>query len=300
MYLPNKEDWKTWLSLTEKYRTLVSDTPIINTLMILIALREWSSEPRPPTRIELHSFLFDRAIGESPWQTLFPSDYVTEREKTIRKSGIATYSNSTEHLLLQNLEKIGIVQSETFKTFKKKRTHIKEANPRIFKRTLDQTFMGKEHLYSLTNKGSLYLELVIQTPWLRVSTLPDSAKRGFVPISAISWCYLKDKIRSEDYLKKLPETSYVQNTLRFKNYTLMLSPINRLIMEIYRLNQDLTNLRDRQKEIEAISFMNENTEFEKSIIEQKTNIVEVYLQMLLREAEGFGLSRKLLEKHSPD
>ena|GEM_PF-4809511 len=303
-----------------EYSSLVPDTPILNTLAILIGLREWANEKRPPTRTELHRFLFESGLeGYAPWHQVLPDEMITESGGNKRRKGSSNnnkVSNTTEHLLLKKLEEIGLIKSETFKTFreKAKQKNTSLLNPRIQERIVDDSMTGKELLYTFTPKGSVYLELVIQKPWLYHSLNRNAAKRGFVTISVLSWSYLKDEKRTEAYLENLPENKTIIKNIGFKNYTAMLTPITRIISEYHCLKDFMEELKDRKTSFEEkqlslksmIDFVNkirpdsyQTDKLQELINDQFITITETYLSLIVKEAEKLHISIKDLENHSP-
>ncbi len=307
MYLPTSDDWKFWKQLMGQYSGLVPDTPILNTLAILIALREWSGEFRAPTRSELHRFLFESGLeGFSPWHQVLPDEMITESGGNKRKKGMTnSSSHTTEHLLLKKLEDIGLIKSETFKAFRdtNNRKHTSSLHPRIQERMDDQSLTGKELLYSLTPVGSLYLELVIQKPWLYHGLNRNAAKRGFVTISILSWSYLKDDRRTEGYLKNLPENKTIIKNIGFKNYPAMLTTTTRIISEYHCLKELLSEFKDQKSsfEVKKKSFESIlNTYHTSQIINDEfITITEAYLSQVIREAEKKYLTIKDLESNAP-
>ena len=303
MKLPTKNDWKTWSKLMGEYSSLVPDSPILNTLAILLGLREWADEPRPPTRVELHRFLFDPMFdGPNPWCRILPAELITESGGNKKNKGNLPKgnSNTTEHLLLKKLEHKGLIQSETFKaySYKKNKKDMFFLNPRIRERAAERLLTGKELLYTLTEKGSLYLELIMQKPWLFHSLNPNAAKRGFITISILSWSYLKDQKRTEDYLKSFPENKTIIKNIKFKNYLSMLTPITRIISEYHCLDNFLSKLKNKKEDNKKYPNHFKIDHLDELVNDEFITITETYLTLIIKEAEKFNITEKELKKNS--
>jgi hypothetical protein len=313
MYLPNVSDWNNWSSLNKEYSTLVADMPILNTLGILIALREWSLLERPPTRLEIRIFLYETGLeGPNPWQLVLPNEPITEKTREKSTKGLDALK-STEHLVFKELEKRELIKSETVNSYRKKKQPIKPLleNSRVQERIVTSSLHGREKLYQLTPKGSLFLEIMIQKPWLHFSLVKDAAKRGFTTVSILSWAYLKDKRRTEEYIFQFPEFKSLIPKMKFENYSKMLNPLTRILVEFKLLSERLEKY-ERIIEFDRLDFEEKQSfkkifesksdsydPLRKIIIEEFRKMSRSYLDIIIKEAEDMGLSLETLKKHTP-
>ena len=313
MYLPTVNDWNNWNKLNKGYSTLVSDMPILNTLGILIALREWSLMERPPTRLEIRMFLYERGIeGPNPWQLILPSEPITERTREKSAKGLDAIK-STEHLVFKELEERGLISSETFKSFRELNQLPKNTseNPRIQERIVTSTLHGRELLYKLTPKGSTYLEVMIQKPWYYSSLVRDAARRGFTTASILSWVYLKDPRRTEEYISNFPEMDSIISKMKFENYAKMLTPITRILVEFRELTKTIDgyergiefdiNDRESRESFHRIFDLNayKYDPLRGMVFEEFKRMAEAYLEMIISDAKKMGLDLEMLKKHAP-
>jgi hypothetical protein len=94
--------------------------------------------------------------------------------------------------LYRELVKLGILRAQKLsiwtKTKKLKITPstVQFNSPITYIKNLD-SLHGSSMLYSLTGKGIVYFECLLNSPWLALSTKPDFIQRGYSTFSSLSW-----------------------------------------------------------------------------------------------------------------
>ena len=227
MYLPTKNDWLNWAKIEEKVIMLMSDQPIINILPILIVLDNWLNYSRPPTRLEIQTALYEKNLeGINWWQSIIPSQPLAETSGKIKMN---ERPNSSEHRIYKVLEDRGLISSKSFKEMKNISMHV-HVDPHFHAAdTIRSMKHGRERYYSITPLGKIYLNVILQKPWLSISLNREYVVRGFLSISTLSWMYLeKPRIYPKDFIKKVNRELTENLSVSFWNLD---SPVKRIVSE---------------------------------------------------------------------
>lgn len=312
MYLPTQDDWIKWNNLNKRYIPLLGEHPIINILPILIFIDEWIDEERPPTRQEIRKYLYESGgTGPNGWQLIIPAKPIAESTGG-NKGKSPSGSKSSEHVLYKYLEVNEIISSETVSDFFKKNKTLPRAAGSITKAEKKISGLhGREILYSLTPLGEIYLELLLQIPWLSLTLDRNYVKRGFSTISILSWTRLKDPSKLKKTSNQNFRNNQIINELGFHNFWKMKTPITRILVEFGELTtiieyyeRIINRGREGNKTVYTSGIRVKDDRWVPDNLtliatEEFQKIARAYLDLIVFNAEELGLSLETLKKHSP-
>lgn len=312
MNLPDKKDWENWAKIEHKVVMIMHDHPMINVLPILIILDNWVNYSRPPTRSEIQLALHsDNIEGRNWWKNLIPSHPIAEstgRNISKKKAGDVKRPISGDHRLLQILEDRKLILSQNLKEYKNVISSVSvDSNFHLGPTSLSapgKKLDGRIRFYSLTALGKIYLNVMLQKPWLAISLNREAVVRGYLTISTISWMYLKKpKNYPLDFRKKVNK-ELTKNLS--DSFWKMDSPVTRIIFEYSELcilkkkcNEKLRKFKTNEpinellKKIRADKIPNfiELEEYfpEKIIYEEILILADSFLTIIEDKAKGEGL-----------